>query len=71
MILILLISFFSIRPLRTPEELSELFQLAKLNELDLSNVTQILYSEKANDFSDIKLIELDKELLKAVEAGDR
>ncbi|XP_043473038.1 sister chromatid cohesion protein DCC1 [Leptopilina heterotoma] len=56
--------------LRTPEELSELFQLAKLNELDLSNVTQILYSEKANDFSDIKLIELDKELLNAIEVGD-
>ncbi|XP_051161356.1 sister chromatid cohesion protein DCC1 [Leptopilina boulardi] len=56
--------------LRTPDELSELFQLAKLNELDFSNVTQILYSEKENDYSNIKLIELDKNLLNAIEVGD-
>ena len=60
------------RPLlRSTEELSELLHLAKLDESNLCNVTQIIYAQKANDFSNKKLIELDKSLLEAVQVGDR
>ena len=59
------------RSLRTDEELSEIFALAKINESDLCNVTQILYSKDENDTSNMKLMELDKHLLESITEGDR
>ncbi|XP_033225073.1 sister chromatid cohesion protein DCC1 [Belonocnema kinseyi] len=59
-----------LEPLRSKEELSELLHLAKIDKSDLCNLTQIIYAEKQKDFSNKKLIELDKKLLEAVQLGD-
>lgn len=56
---------------RTMEEVQESLKLAVINESDLLNVTQILYSAKEHNMQEhIKLLELDENLIETVNTGD-
>lgn len=57
---------------RTMEEVQESLKLAVINESDLLNVTQILYSAEEHNMQEhIKLLELDENLIETVNTGDR
>lgn len=54
---------------RTSDDIKSMIKLAKLNEKQLTDVTQVIYYGDTESSDDWKLLELNGPLLKAVEEG--
>lgn len=51
------------------DEVKSMIDHAKLNEKNLTNVTQTIYFSTANEKNEYKLLELNSHLLSAIEEG--
>lgn len=59
------------RELRTPEEARKIIKTAKLHESELTEITQVLRFPNPSEHNDrLKLMLLDDNLLKEIEAGN-
>lgn len=54
---------------RTSEDIKSMIKLAKLNEKQLTDITQVIYYGDMENNPDWKLLELNGPLLKSIEEG--